>query len=106
MVIFLITDLSWSFGAVFVSCELCQRADDAHDKIADDFGNLNWYLFPFKTWKCLPIIICNVQQPIMIRCFGSISCTRESFKMVSVVHIEIISLNILLIILILLVGGS
>lgn len=83
MVIFLITDLSWSFGAVFVSCELCHRAVYAHDKIANDFGNLNWYSFPFKTWKFLPIIISNVQQPIVIRCFGSISCTRETFKMVS-----------------------
>lgn len=83
MLIFLITDLSWSFGAVFVSCELCQRAIDAHYKIADDVGQLSWYSFPFEMWKSLPLIILNAQQETEIRCFGSILCVRETFKAVS-----------------------
>lgn len=83
MLLFLITDMTWSFGAVFVSCELCQRAVDAYGKLASDIGYLNWYLFPFKTWRLFLTIIPNVQQPAIIRCFGSISCTRETFKVVS-----------------------
>lgn len=88
MLIFLIADLSWSFGAVFVSCELCQQAVGAYYGISDDVGSVNWYLWPLKTKKKLPLIILNAQQTIEIRCFGGIACVRETFKVVSTGNIK------------------
>lgn len=82
MVIFLITDLSWSFGAVFVSCELCQQAVDAYYRISDDVGHIKWYFWTLETKKKLPLIISNAQHTVEIRCFGGIVCVRETFKAV------------------------
>lgn len=66
-----------------------QQAVDAYYEIANDVEHLNWYLWPFETWKNIPVIILSAQQTVAIRCFGSISCVRETFKAVSVIAILI-----------------
>lgn len=86
VVIFLISDLTWSFGAVFVSCELCQRATDACDDIRDDIDQFKWYLFPSETWKMLLQIHTNQQKPAQFQCIRSIKCERIAFKNVSILE--------------------
>lgn len=86
MVIFLISDLTWSFGAVFLSCELCQRATDACDDISNDIVEFEWYLFPTETWKMLLQIHTNASKLTPFQCFGSITCDRVAFKHVSILQ--------------------
>lgn len=42
----------------------------------------NWHLFPIDIQRMLLIFISHTQQPIFIRSYGNILCTREFFKQV------------------------
>lgn len=68
---------------VFIICELGQRMNNDFHEIHNTIDRLDWYLFPIKIQRMLPTIIANAQQPILLECFGSITCTRETFKKVS-----------------------
>lgn len=78
---------SFAFGYVFITCELFQRLTDGFDEINDAVDQLKWYQFSNEIRKMLPTLLINVQQPVFIKCFGSISCSRETFKKVSFHHI-------------------
>ena len=82
MIVFLvpIVELGWSFGLVFVSCELAGRLSIEFDDIDYMIGQFKWYLFPFEVQKMLPILIINVQQEVAFEFFGSAMCNRETFK--------------------------
>lgn len=67
---------------VFISCELGQRMGDAFEEIGITIGEFDWYLFPIKIQRMLPMIIADAQQPVEVECFGSIACTRETFRKV------------------------
>lgn len=85
VVVFLISDLTWSFGAVCVCCEFCQSVTDAYDDINDIFVQFKWYSFPTETWKILIYIYANTQKPTQVQCFGSIICDRVAFKNVGII---------------------
>lgn len=71
-----------SFGLVFTACELCQRVSDAFEEIDDVIDQLDWYKYPSDIKRMLPMIMINAQEPTIIECFGSISCSRMVFKQV------------------------
>lgn len=73
----------YSFGLIFIVCELCQRATNEFGDVNDVIGQFAWYRFPTIIKKRLPTIIQFAQQDIVFECFGSISCSREAFKKVS-----------------------
>lgn len=70
------------FGLAFFSCEVGQRVSNMHEEIADRFDQLKWYLLPIKLQRLLPTIIINVNEPVVIECFGVLDGTREQFKKV------------------------
>ena len=70
----------WSFGVVFLICELGHRMTETFGGIDLVIAELNWYLFPAKMWCMLPILITIAQQPARFGVFGSISCSRVDFK--------------------------
>lgn len=72
-----------SCGFLLIPCELGTRMSNSFIEITHEIEQLNWYLFPIEAQKILPIIVIIVQEPVMIQCFGSISCARETFKNVS-----------------------
>lgn len=84
MVIFLVSDVIWSFGAVSVCCEICQRALDAFESINCELSQLDWYLYPNDARKILLQIETNAQKPPQFQCFGSLTCERVAVKHVSV----------------------
>lgn len=71
-------------ATVFISCELGQRMSDSFDKINFTIDQLDWYLFPIKIQRMLPMIIEIAQEPVELECFGSIACIREVFKNVGI----------------------
>lgn len=71
----------------FVPCELGERVSAAYIEVCDVICKLDWYAFPCEMQKLLPFIMVNAQQPVTLKCFGSISCAREVFKRVSI-HID------------------
>lgn len=72
----------WSFGILFVCCEIGQRGSDLFIEIDDVITQFKWYLFPCEIKPMLLTIIIMVKQPVQFKCFGSISCNREIFKQV------------------------
>lgn len=73
----------WTFIFIFAYCELGQRVSEAFDKPYDAISQLKWNLFPLDVQRVLPIIMVGAQQPIDLRGYMNISCTRERFKRVS-----------------------
>lgn len=73
-----------ALAVVFIACELGQRLSDAFEKISLIVNRFGWYLFPIEMKRLLPMIIKISQQSVELECFGSISCTRDVFKNVSI----------------------
>lgn len=72
----------YAFAVIFVGCELGQRINIAFAECADKVVLFDWYLFPVKFQRMLPLIINFTQQPIDIKCFGSLACDRDTLKKV------------------------
>lgn len=66
-------------------CELGQRISNAFEEIDDVIAQYNWYLFPDKLKRMLPIILMNTQDRVAFECFGSIACSREAFRKVCLI---------------------
>lgn len=75
-------ELFWSFGLVFITCELAGRVCIEFDDIDAIVGQFSWYLFSDEVKKMLPTIMINAQQEVGYECFGSVLCNRETFKKV------------------------
>lgn len=74
----------YAFGILFVSCELGQRITVAFDECSVIIEQFDWFLFPVEIQRMLLIVIHFAQQSIVIKCFGSAACDRETFKYVRV----------------------
>lgn len=55
------------------------------DEIDDTIVQFNWYFFPKEIQCALPTVMLSTQQPVVITCFGNVSCGREQYKKVSFV---------------------
>lgn len=77
-----VVELFWSFGLVFITCELAGQIGNQFDDMDYLIEQFNWYWFPLEVQRVLPILILNGQQPVGFECFGSIMCNRETFKKV------------------------
>ena len=77
-------EMFWAFGAIFIACELCERVSSAYSEINDAVNQFDWYLFPKKVKRYLPMIILNTQMSVTFECFGSIYFSRQTFKNVSI----------------------
>lgn len=72
----------WVTVVVFLACEIGQRFTNSLEDTGDVINELDLYDFPHEIQRMLPIIIKNAQKPVLIKCFGSIACTRDQFKKV------------------------
>lgn len=62
-----------------------QQISDAFEEINGSFDQLDWYFFPIEQQKALPMILINVQAPVVFKCFGEMLCgSRDTFKMVCI----------------------
>lgn len=73
----------YPLAVLFIACELCQHVNGAFNECSDIVDQFGWYRFPAEVKQILPIILSFTQQPVVIKCFGSITCDRETFKYVS-----------------------
>lgn len=86
LLLLLILSGVFALALVFISCELGHRINEAFDAVNVYIEQLDWYAFPVEIQRMLPMIIANVQQPVPLDCFGSITCTRAVFKDVGIQH--------------------
>lgn len=86
MLLALVVEVFYQFGAVFVVCEIGEKLKNIFNQIDKSFGQLKWYSFPINVQHVLPIVIANVQQESTIKCFGSFPCARETFEKVNKIY--------------------
>lgn len=73
----------WAFAMVAICCEMGQQYSNAYENMDGVIVlHLDWYLLPMKIQRMLPTIKINTQQPFEVKCFGSSTCCRETFKKV------------------------
>lgn len=76
----LLSEAGYGFGCVFLTSELGQRVNNAFDELCFRVDQFQWYLFPMKVKRILPMITMVAQEPVSLECFGSITLCREVFK--------------------------
>lgn len=96
----------YGFGSLFIFCEMGQRINLAFAECSEMADQFDWYLFPTKIQRMLPMIFRFTQRPLEIVCFGSTACDRDTFKLVNEytyslirfksIHLTIISILFLL----------
>lgn len=72
----------WSFGIIFAICEFGERLTMQFIAFDNTIWQSNWYAMPTKLQRMLLVLIANAQQNNFLKSYGSIECTRDSFKMV------------------------
>lgn len=69
----------WSFAIIWSVCEFGERVTQQFDALAQELFQFKWYLYPIEIQRMLLIFMAGVQQSALIRSYGGIPCTRESF---------------------------
>lgn len=95
----LIIQVLYQFGSIFIICEAGEQLISIFFRIDDSFEQLKWYRFPIDVQRLLPLITVNTQQEVTVACFGSFSCSRETFKKVDndyaiLIHMKISPINV------------
>lgn len=85
MLSIIMIQIAYTFGVLFIACELGQRTTLALNDCCDVINQFDWYLLPADIQRLLPIIINCAQQAVDIKCYGSVACNRETFRYVSYV---------------------
>lgn len=75
-----------AYVQIYLLCYFCNIVTTAQESIGDEIPRSNWYLLPVKLQKMLPFSIIYAQNPVYVEAFGSIACTRETFKKVWLVQ--------------------
>lgn len=78
----IVTKLPYSFVSIFFICELGEQISTRFDDINEIIYQMDWYLFPSKIQRRMPLILQASQQPVGICGYGNFPVSRESFKRV------------------------
>lgn len=73
--------MMWSFVSMFLICEMGQMVSNHFNRFSDKIYMCDWYFLPLELQQMFVIIIMNA-QPVLIRGYGNVECTRDSFKRV------------------------
>lgn len=72
-----------SLSLVLLACEAGQRFSNAFSEVDNAFCQLDFYLLPMEIRRILPAVVIYVQEPLYVKFFGNLCCTRAQFKQVS-----------------------
>lgn len=76
----------YSFGLLFIACEIAQSGCDAVNSFDLDIGQIDWYLYPIQMQKILPAVMNMAQKPVEFIWFGSMAADRDTFKKVFIMQ--------------------
>ncbi|XP_031636515.1 odorant receptor coreceptor-like [Contarinia nasturtii] len=81
-ILFASTMIFWAFIQMFYICDLGENVTTYFSQIEDKIYSCDWYLFPMKIQKLLPIVLMSGEKPVIIQGFANLKCTRDAFKKV------------------------
>lgn len=73
----------WSLIQIFVFCEFGENVSEQFGKLNKAIYKCRWYSFPMDMQKMIQIILVSTQQPVNLRGYGNVECSREAFNRVS-----------------------
>lgn len=76
----LVLHIVMAYGHICVLCFFGQSLCDNFDKLNDSILSCEWYKFPIRLQRHLNLMRAAAQYPVVIRGFGSSTCTRESLQ--------------------------
>lgn len=79
-----LTEMIWSFAMIAFYCQFSHMMCEGFNMFCEKFHRCDWYLFPIELQRIYLIFILDTQQLTIVRGFGNILCTRDTFK--KVVH--------------------
>ena len=87
--------LFWIFVLNFAICESGERITHQFDQFHIEIGRCEWNKLPIEMQRMYLIFLSDTQQPVNIRSYGGILCTRETFKKVISIKRRNVSTRIL-----------
>lgn len=63
-------------------CDFGERVTNHFDELNNAIYECEWYTFAIKFQNFLPMILMCTQEPMVLKGFGNVPCTREAFKKV------------------------
>lgn len=76
-----------TLGLLLFVCEIGHQFGRAFNEVDEVFMQINFYLLPLELQRILPMTIMYLQEPPVVRFFGSSSCTRKQFKKASATNL-------------------
>lgn len=68
---------------VFIICEFGGMMTDRFEAFNHNLCQCKWYLYTAELQRLYLLFVVNTQHPVIIRGYGNIICTRETFKKVT-----------------------
>lgn len=73
----------WVFLGIYLTCNYSEGLSTEFQTIGDSIYNSEWYLFPTKEQRLMQFIIVASKKPIILKGFGNLSYTHETFTKVN-----------------------
>lgn len=67
---------------MFVFCEFGEGVRAQFEQVDELIYECDWYEFPLEIQRILPTVFLLGQQPVLLKGFANLICTREAFKKV------------------------
>lgn len=74
----------WAFAIIFAFCEMGAQATHQFHALNEELCQVKWYLLPIEVQRMMLIFMSDAQQPMFLRGYGNILCTRDAFKNVRI----------------------
>lgn len=74
--------LYWPFALIFFFCYFGEMINGEFAELYDVITQSNWYLYDIEIQRMIPIILAGTQNPPVLKGFGNVMCTRDSFQKV------------------------
>ena len=81
-IIILSVMIFWVFAFNFAICEPGERVTDQFEQFGEEVERCEWNKLPIEMQRMYLIFLSDTQQPVNIRSYGGILCTRDTFKTV------------------------
>ncbi|XP_055296830.1 odorant receptor 22c-like [Sitodiplosis mosellana] len=65
---------------LYLFCHFGDQLTESFGNVDNAFYQLSWYELPLDMQKCIPMAISLAQKEIYLQGFGSINCTKDTFK--------------------------
>lgn len=73
---------------IFFFCYFGESINSQFDELNDVIYQSDWYTHQLDIQRIIPTILIATQHPPVLKGFGNLVCTRESFKKVDLLYIK------------------